>query len=132
MLPARLIVFRQASLRQRLRGVPFDLTGALLDVSRAHVWVQLSRQNVFSGFPGIGLMLGFDDSVGHDPIKLTFSAFNQPDGEALMFVVHDPESQRTRPLQTPPAGRNHSGAVHPSGPATGQPGDRPPDHAPSS
>jgi hypothetical protein len=93
----RLILFRKAALLQRLRGIPFDFIAPLLEVSLAHTLLQSSRPAVFTGLPGMGLILGFDDTVGHDPVKLSFGGFGTADGEAFLYAVRHGPARSMRP-----------------------------------
>ncbi len=77
----RLILFHQAAVTRRLRGV-------LLDVPRDHV------SHEFRPYPlnwGVRLFLRFDDTIGHAPIKLIFSAFLQLDAEAIHAALNAKE-----------------------------------------
>lgn len=76
----RLIVYR-AAVGGRVKGV-------LLDVPRG----QVSAQR-FRSYPvdfGASLVLRFDETVGHGPLKLVFNAYSQRDAEALRDALTGP------------------------------------------
>jgi len=77
----RLILFHQAAVTRRLRGV-------LLDVPRDHV------SHEFRPGPlnfGVKLVLRFDDTIGHAPIKLNFSTALQLDAKAMHAALNAKE-----------------------------------------
>jgi hypothetical protein len=97
----RLILFRRAAPPQRLRGVPFDFTAALLDVSCGHVSLQNARQDLFSP-TGVAFLVRFDDTVAHGPMKLTFGGLNQADGEAFRDALTGADSSTPDLIQPDP------------------------------
>jgi hypothetical protein len=96
----RLILFRQAAVLQRLRGVPFDFTKPMLEVSPDHMSVQWTRGHPFKSMKGP--ILTFDNSVDHDPIKLSFGSFNLDDGPTLFYAtLPASKSGRVPPASSP-------------------------------
>jgi hypothetical protein len=95
----RLILFRQAVLLRRLRGVPFDFKKVMLEVLHDQMSLRWSRGNQFKA---LALILAFDHTVGHAPIRLVFPGYNQDEAATLYYTaLPASKSGRTRPTSSP-------------------------------